>query len=143
VDISLKSIAHILGGELRGNQVLAPGPGHSGKDRSLSITISDSGDDIVVHSFARDDPIECKKYVREKCGIQFKPNGKQRFTEDDITRAVMAATEARAPKSKPIASFDYRDSDGTLLYQVLRFPPKNFRQRRPGRQRRLHLETNR
>jgi Protein of unknown function (DUF3987) len=131
VDISLKSIAHILGGELRGNQVLAPGPGHSSEDRSLSITISDSGDDIVVHSFAHDDPITCKDYVREKCGIQFKPNGKQRFSEDEITRAVMAATEARAPKSKPIASFDYRDSDGTLLYQVLRFPPKNFRQRRP------------
>jgi Protein of unknown function (DUF3987) len=131
VDISLKSIAHILGGELRGNQVLAPGPGHSCEDRSLSISISDSGHDIVVHSFAHDDPIACKDYVREKCGIQFKPNGKQRFSEDEITRAVMAATEARAPKSKPIATFDYRDSDGTLLYQVLRFPPKNFRQRRP------------
>jgi hypothetical protein len=131
VNISLKSIAHILGGEFRGNQVLAPGPGHSREDRSLSITISNSGDDIVVHSFAHDDPIECKDYVREKCGIQIKPNGKQRFSEDDITRAVMAATEARAPKSRPIASFDYQDSNGTLLYQVLRFTPKNFRQRRP------------
>lgn len=49
------------------------------------------------------------------------------FSEDDITRAVLAATEAKAPKSKPIAIFDYRDSDGTLLYQVLRFPPKFFR----------------
>jgi len=131
VDISLKSIAHILGGELRGDQVLAPGPGHSREDRSLSITISDSGDDVVVHSFAHDDPITCKDYVREKCGIQFKPNGKQRFSEDDIARAVIAAAQARAPKSKPIASFDYQDSDGVLLYQVLRFPPKNFRQRRP------------
>jgi len=89
VDISLKSIAHILGGEFRGNQVLAPGPGHSREDRSLSITISDSGDDIVVHSFAHDDPITCKDYVREKCGIQFKPNGKQRVSEADIERAVM------------------------------------------------------
>lgn len=79
MDISLKSIAHILGGELRGNQVLAPGPGHSREDRSLSIKTNDRGDDIVVHSFAHDDPVECKKYVREKCGIQFKPNGKQRF----------------------------------------------------------------
>ena len=131
MDISLKSIAHILGGELRGDQVLAPGPGHSREDRSLSITISDSGDDVVVHSFAHDDPITCKDYVREKCGIQFKPNGKQRFSEDDIARVVIAAAQARAPKSKPIASFDYQDSDGVLLYQVLRFPPKNFRQRRP------------
>jgi hypothetical protein len=30
-----------------------------------------------------------------------------------------------------VASYDYRDLDGTLLYQVVRFSPKNFRQRRP------------
>jgi|GEM_PF-2332818 len=30
-----------------------------------------------------------------------------------------------------VASYDYRDLDGTLLYQVLRFAPKGFQQRRP------------
>jgi hypothetical protein len=126
VDISLKSIAHILGGEVKGNQALVPGPGHSRKDRSLSITISGSGDDIVVHSFASDDPIECKKYVREKCGLPaFKPNGKGvRFSEADIERAVMAAAQARTPRSKPIAIYSYKDRNGTLLYEVLRYPPR-------------------
>src|SRR5215472_14977916 len=93
--------------------------------------ISDSGDGIVVHSFAHDDPITCKDYVREKCGIQFKPNGKQRFSEDVITRAVMAAAEARAPRSKPVAIYPYTDADGDLLYEVLRYEPKRFQHRQP------------
>lgn len=32
---------------------------------------------------------------------------------------------------KIVAVFDYRDGDGTLLFQVVRFDPKDFRQRRP------------
>jgi hypothetical protein len=132
VDISLKSIAHILGGELQGNQVLAPGPGHSAKDRSLSITISNSGDDIVVHSFANDDPIECKKYVRERCGLpkfQPQPNG-DRFSLDVMVRAAVAAADNRKPKAKPVAIYHYTDSDGTLIYDVLRFDnPKRFAHR--------------
>jgi hypothetical protein len=39
MDLTLSQIAHALGGEVRGNQVLAPGPGHSSKDRSLSIKL--------------------------------------------------------------------------------------------------------
>src|ERR1700758_4416537 len=115
VEISLKSIAHILGGEFKGNQALVPGPGHSAADRSLSVTISNSGDDIIVYSFAGDDPIKCKDFIREKCGIQFKSNGKPRFSESDIERAVMMAAESRTPKSKPTATYDYKDADGALL----------------------------
>jgi hypothetical protein len=32
---------------------------------------------------------------------------------------------------KPIATYDYRDADGTLLYQSLRYDPKDFKCRRP------------
>jgi DNA primase len=37
------------------------------------------------------------------------------------------------PKRNPelVASYDYTDEDGELLFQVCRFEPKNFRQRRP------------
>jgi hypothetical protein len=129
--ISLEQIARALNGEIRGNQVLVPGPGHSVKDRSLSVTISNSGEDIVVHSFAGDNPLECKKYVREKCGIIFKPNGKERFSEADIERAVLMVAEARAPRSKPIAIYPYTDADGKLLYEVLRYEPKRFQHRQP------------
>ncbi len=34
-------------------------------------------------------------------------------------------------REEPQATFDYRDAKGTLLYQVVRFPGKQFRQRRP------------
>lgn len=68
--IDPSSLAHALGGEARGNAVLAPGPGHSKTDRSLSVTVDpDAPDGFVVHSFANDDPLECKDYVRERAGL--------------------------------------------------------------------------
>jgi putative DNA primase/helicase len=67
--IDTRSLAHALGGEVAGrDQVLAPGPGHSPKDRSLSVRLTD-GDDFVVHSFAGDDPLVCKDYIRRKLGL--------------------------------------------------------------------------
>jgi Protein of unknown function (DUF3987) len=134
VEISLQQIARALNGEIRGNQVAAPGPGHSAADRSLSVTISASGDDIVVHSFAGDDPVECKKYVRERCGLpSFKPNG-NRHSDQDMTRLIQEAiaSQHKEPRSKPVATYNYEDRDSTLLYQVLRYEPKTFRQRRPN-----------
>lgn len=34
-------------------------------------------------------------------------------------------------RERPLAAFDYTDEGGKLLYQVVRFEPKTFRQRRP------------
>jgi putative DNA primase/helicase len=66
----LRSLAQALGGEVSGRQVLVPGPGHSQRDRSLSICIeSNAPDGFVVHSFAGDDPLVCKDYVRERLGL--------------------------------------------------------------------------
>jgi putative DNA primase/helicase len=118
---NLQTFARALGGEVQNNQVLAPGPGHSANDRSLSVRL-DSGapDGFVVHSFANNDPIACKDYVREKVGLDpFKPNGHKR----DIPRT---------SKPRRIAeTYDYHDDSGTLGYQVVRYEPKDFRQRRP------------
>jgi putative DNA primase/helicase len=35
------------------------------------------------------------------------------------------------PRREIVATYDYRDERGTLLYQVVRFKPKDFRMRRP------------
>jgi putative DNA primase/helicase len=68
--LTLASIAGDLGGDISGNSVVAPGPGHSPTDRSLSVTLSPNAPDgFLVHSFCGDDGIKCKDYVREKCGI--------------------------------------------------------------------------
>ena len=77
--MTLQELARSLGGEVRGNQVLAPGPGHSPKDRSLAVKPSNSPGDFVVYSHAGDDPLQCKDFVRERCGLApFKPRGKGR-----------------------------------------------------------------
>jgi hypothetical protein len=127
----------MLGGEVGGGQVLAPGPGHSAADRSLSVKLDSSAPDgFLTHSFSGDDPIVCRDLVRQKLGLQsFKPNGGRKSMSADalIERVMQVANGAldRPATGKIVAASDYRDGDGTLLYQVLRYEPKTFRQRRP------------
>jgi putative DNA primase/helicase len=65
--LTLQQLARALGGDVSGSQILAPGPGHSAKDRSLSIRLEESAPGgFLVHSFSGDDPILCKNYVRDK-----------------------------------------------------------------------------
>lgn len=52
------------------------------------------------------------------------------YVIDDREPARKEAPKA-APARKIVATFDYRDGDGTLLFQVVRYEPKDFRQRRP------------
>jgi putative DNA primase/helicase len=69
--IPIHSLARALGGEVAGrNSILAPGPGHSRSDRSLSITL-DTGapEGFLVNSFAGDDPIACRDHVRALAGF--------------------------------------------------------------------------
>src|SRR6516162_11871825 len=131
--MDLQSLARALGGEVNSGQVLAPGPGHSPKDRSLSVKLSaDAPDGFVVNSFAGDDPITCKDYVRSKAGIEsFKPNGKRK-PAFDIGKVIAAQKYgSTVPRGKIVAEYNYADATGALLYQVVRFDPKDFRQRRP------------
>jgi putative DNA primase/helicase len=64
------ALARAVGGNLSGRSVLAPGPGHSRGDRSLSIKIDPAAPDgFIVHSFAGDDAIACRDYVRASLGL--------------------------------------------------------------------------
>jgi hypothetical protein len=112
----LHECARLLGGEVRGQQILCPGPGHSPEDRSLAVKINGHGDDFVVHSFSGDDIIACKDHVRAKLGLApFTPKTRSKGKD----RKAIAAT------------YDYVDEAGNLLFQVVRFDPKAFRQRKP------------
>lgn len=73
-NFDLRSIARALGGEIVGrDSVLARGPGHSPKDRSLKVSFKSDGSFSVI-SFADDDWRECKDYVRQRLGLcQFTP----------------------------------------------------------------------
>ena len=132
---NLQTLAKALGGEVNCSQVLAPGPGHSAADRSLSVKLdSNAPDGFLVHSFAGDDPLVCRDHVREKAGLEpFEPNGsgRQRASNDAIERAAAAGQRRDGNKRRIVAKYDYTDTAGVLLYQVLRLDPKGFRQRRP------------
>jgi putative DNA primase/helicase len=67
---ALRAIARALGGDIVGSQVLAPGPGHSAKDRSLSVTLSATAPDgFMAFSHSGDDWRRCRDYVRDRLEI--------------------------------------------------------------------------
>jgi RecA-family ATPase len=131
----LPGLARVLGGEIRGNQILAPGPGHKPVDRSMSVKLDPAAPDgFLVHSFAKDDLGACRDYVREKCGQPaFKSKGRPRATRSELDALFASAcAETRERKiGRHRATYQYTDETGVLLYEVLRYEPKTFRQRRP------------
>jgi putative DNA primase/helicase len=63
-------MAQRLGGEVNGNGVLCPGPGHSDGDRSLSVKPdSNDSEGFIVYSHSGDDWKECRTHVRKKLGL--------------------------------------------------------------------------
>jgi AAA domain len=126
--LSLQEIAHILGGDVSGNQVLCPGPGHSKGDRSLAVKFDPADpNNPIVFSHAGDDPLTCKDYVRDRLGLPPFRGGNGHPAAPVSTTASTAT--ASSPKIETI--YDYLDENYELLFQVMRFTPKAFRQRRP------------
>jgi putative DNA primase/helicase len=68
--LNLRDIARALGGDVIGRQVLAPGPGHSSRDRSLAVRLSRSGPDgLLVFSHCGDDWRLCQEHVGKRLGL--------------------------------------------------------------------------
>lgn len=114
-DLTAENIAKLLGGEERSGQVLAPGPGHSEDDRSLSIKLDkDAPEGFVVNSFAGDDPIVCRDYVCEKLGLPDQNENKRKgasnwtLVSDHIYRTADAHPYLRVRKM--------RDENGKKQY---------------------------
>jgi putative DNA primase/helicase len=151
----LRDIARRLGGEASGrNHVICPGPGHTKRDRSLSVRF-DSGapEGFLVNSFAGDDPIRCRDYVRRQLGFPAWQPGDERNrnvssqrrefdqaamereaeyrcrTEDDLIRIKRADELWHSAKDpRRTAAEDYLRTralklDDDLVDTVLRFHP--------------------
>ena len=75
----LRAIAAALSGEVVGGQVIAPGPGHSRRDRSMTVRPSATAPNgFLVYSHAGDDYRPCRDYVRKALGIDFEAPRKKR-----------------------------------------------------------------
>lgn len=130
------AIAHALGGEVRTGNVLAPGPGHSRNDRSMSVTLSSTAPDgFTVFSFAGDDWQTCKDYVRQRLGQTSFEQDRQSAASAPCTSktstseiALQLWSESYSIKKTPVQS--YLSNRGTpappelLNGEALRFHPE-------------------
>ena len=119
INYSPKQIAAALGGEVSGREVLAPGPNHSPKDRSMAIRMDPAAPDgFVVHSFAGDDPLACKDHVRSKLGI--------RWTPKPVSNPIARMSQRITASASPAASYVYELEVGTPYLRVRRSADKRF-----------------
>lgn len=115
--LTLAAIARALGGQVNGRQVLAPGPNHSPKDRSLSVKLSfQSPDGFLAHSFAGDDWRACRDHVAERLG--FKKGGSRPPRAPDAHPTTDAGDLERIARAISIWN-DGRDPRGTVVERYL------------------------
>jgi hypothetical protein len=117
--LSLEQIARALGGRIVGREVRAPSPGHSSADDGMAIKLApDAEDGFIVHLFNGGDPLRAKDYVRDSLGLpSWQPKKKAKSNDHSQQRIV--------------AIYHYVNAEGVLLYEVVRYEPKKFLQRRP------------
>ncbi len=100
MNLDLRTIARSLGGDVHGRQVLAPGPGHSAGDRSLSIRLShQSPTGFIVFSHSHDDFQTSKDYVAAKLGMgpdAWRRREKSRQSGDSTSTRQLAPCHASA-----------------------------------------------
>src|SRR4030042_2014764 len=97
-----------------GNEYKALCPAH--EDREPSLTVKQKDNQILVHCFAGC-PTES---IVETLGLQMSD--------------LFIDPKEKKQDSTIVATYDYQDEQGNLLFQVVRFDPKSFRQRhRNGR----------
>lgn len=120
-DKNLASMARALCGEMASRarlQIVCPGPGHSLRDRSLSVFLDpNSPDGFRVHSHAmpRDDWRRCRDYVRDRLGLPT-----PRFFSTSSTSAQSASIRnAEAPASGCTRITRDRPSDAKRIMQSL------------------------
>jgi putative DNA primase/helicase len=107
INSTAEIIARALGGHKSGNGWMARCPCHDDSKASLSVRDGDHGVLVTCHAGCdRQDVIS-----------KLKDRG-------------LWQTHATCGRSTIIKTYDYTDEDGTLLFQVCRFEPKTFRQRR-------------
>lgn len=130
--MNLRDIARLLGGEVTGQQVMAPGPGHSKHDRSMTIFLDGANPDgFRCHSFSGDDWKTCRDHVKQRLGVPDAPERTfkrpsavvRQHLPDDGVRTVFALSiwqQARSIAGTPAQAYlEFRGIDITRLPEGL------------------------
>jgi hypothetical protein len=129
--VSLPEIARALGGKINGHQVLAPGPGHSPRDQSLSVRLSvGSPDGFIVYSHSGDDWRVCRDHVAGALGLPLDRRREARPPDPaEVERRREAQRRAEAERQADVARRqrrsieiwrEGRDPRGTIVETYLR-----------------------
>jgi AAA domain-containing protein len=125
--LSLQQLAAALGGEVSGNQVLAPGPNHSAADRSMAVKLTPDG--YTVHSHAGDDWKACRDHIDEKIGApKWEPTKSTAFdpsTSILFNPSMSTNTQEKVGKSDPPTAYVYYNADSTPRLRVNRTQNRN------------------
>ena len=102
----LDAIIRALDAKKSGDKYVAKCPAH--QDDKPSLELSKPNGKVLVHCFAG-------------------------CAQSDVIAALRAkgVWPDISTEKKIVATYDYPDADGKLIYQVVRYTPKDFRQRRP------------
>jgi len=98
------ALSHLSGVRKQGNEFIARCPCHNDRHQSLSITEKEG---------------KLLAYCHAGCSFE------------SIIKALNLEPKNDKLPPQIVATYDYTDSEGKLLYQVVRYHPKNFKQRRP------------
>lgn len=105
--MNAESMIRSLGARRVGSQWMAQCPAH--EDRNPSLSIRETDGKVLLH---------CHAGCAQRAVIE----------------ALMALglwEQERTDQRRIVAEYNYVDEDGQLLYQVVRYDPKGFRQRHP------------
>ncbi len=139
--LDIKSVARALRGDVVGrDQIAASGPGHSRKDRSLSVRLSATAPDgFLVHSHAGDDWRGLRDHVKAALGIAVgKPTTPRptappiefTFRPPDPTKirdALLLWNQGVGPTGTPVEAYlrsRRLELDGAVCGEVLRYHPR-------------------
>jgi DNA primase len=106
--MNAESLSRALEARRVGSYWMALCPAH--EDRNPSMSIREDGGRVLVHCHAG-------------CA--------QRDVVDALKSRGLWETPERTCEKRIVATYNYTDAAGELLYQIVRFEPKDFRQRYP------------
>jgi hypothetical protein len=123
-------LAHFNGVKRVGDRWMARCPGHEDHHESLSIKFE--GNKILVHDFGG-----CGvEYLLGRTGLKMSDlflDGSKDSNDSNGIPVNTNGNNGRLPTARPriVATYSYVDEIGALLFEVQRFEPKGFRQRKP------------